>query len=264
MKKYFAIFRIFALSKLEYRFELISVVINEVVGIAGVMILWNTVFKSTPVLGGLNQNQTVLYYLLIPLISIATSVDFSDKLGDEIRDGHFSKYLLRPYRLDLSFFSEAVAQKIHTLILIMPIYLAGVLIYVNVTHQTFQIGNFLLSVLFAILGFFLHYLLDLNLSWLAFWVNDVWAFVHLKNFTFSIFGGSSFPLNFLSGFLRKIFDVLPFKFLFYIPAAYLMGIRPADNLIWDFLGITAWMLILAVSGKLLYQKGIKYYEAYGN
>lgn len=265
MRKYWQIFKIMLLSKLEYRFEMFSMFINELIGVVGVTILWNSIFQNSSTIGGLTREQTIIYYVILPLVGLFTSVSISGQLGDEVKNGQFSKYLLRPYRLRFGLFFSSLAEKIHMLVLVLPIYLIGIFVFVRLyNYQSFTLENLILGIGFSLLGFLLHFLLDANISWLAFWLNDVWAFQHFKDFTFSIFGGINFPLNFLGGTLRKVFEFLPFKYFYYVPVGYLMGIRSAANISQDLIGIFIWAVCFAVGGQLLFLVGLKKFEAYGN
>lgn len=265
MRKYWAIFKVVLLTKLEYRFELLSTALTAVIGLSGVLILWDSVFKTTGIIGGLTKSQTVFYYVLIPFVALITDVKISGKLGNEIKDGQFSKYLLKPYKVTVMCFFESLAELTQRLIMVAPIYLLAIGIFVVFSGQQGLNGaNFLVGFIFAVFGFMVHFFLDTTIAWVAFWIGDVWSFQHVKNFVFNIFGGLNFPLDFLKGTLRWLFEFLPFKFFFYIPVSYALGIRPQGQIETDVTQIIIWSLVLIIFGQILQKLGLKQFEAYGN
>jgi ABC-2 type transport system permease protein len=110
----------------------------------------------------------------------------------------------------------------------------------------------------------LHFALDLAIAHLAFWVVDTWAFQHLKNITFSMVGGFNFPYDILSKNVRIIFEFLPFKFFYYTPISYILGIRSGVTaLTQDLLQMILWTMLFIVIASLLWKKGLQKYGAYG-
>lgn len=265
MKKYLGLFKNFFASAIEYRAYLIGLMILELISLGSTVILWFAVYSSNNEVGGYNFNDAILYYLAVPFIGSITQVFISDKLSKEIRQGILSNYLLKPYRVWLGAFVDVIANKINYLMLILPIYVGVVLFYFAKTGQGFNINNLLTGVLVALAAFLMHFVLDLMITWLSFWTHDIWCFVHVKNIIFSIFGGVSFPFDFLSAGLRSVFEFLPFKYLFYIPISYMLGKRAGiEVLLRDLGGMLAWTLLFILIGAFLWEKGLKKYESFGN
>jgi len=206
----------------------------------------------------------LVYFFNIPLIGALTYIFISDELGNEIRMGELSNYLLRPYSVAFEALTRAVASKLNNFITTIPIYLLVILYITSSLHYPsitlVSIGLFLIAIG---MGFFLHFLFDLIIAYLAFWVVDVWSFVHFKKIVFLIFGGLMFPLDFLPAPLDKIFMLLPFHYVYYLPNAYLMGKRSFVNLGPDVGLFIIWMIIFFSLQRYVWSAGLKKYEASG-
>jgi len=88
--------------------------------------------------------------------------------------------------------------------------------------------------------------------------------MHIKNILFSILGGLSFPLDFVSGPLKAMFSFLPFQYLYYVPITYLLGKRSgAGMLLTDAAKLLAWTAITALLAAVLWRLGLRKYGAYG-
>ncbi|HLD03164.1 MAG TPA: ABC-2 family transporter protein [Candidatus Dojkabacteria bacterium] len=265
MSKYFRILKNQLAAALEWRANLVTLVLFEIIHVTAVLILWTFVFQNRNDINGMTFDQILLYYVLTPFIGIFTSVNISDGLGSDIKDGHLSLNLLEPYKIWLGRLCNAVAVKIYNLLFIAPIYLLVLLIYtLTAQNPLISLQGIFLSLLFIILAFFLHFFLDLALGLTAFWIDDVWAFRHVKDIFFGVFGGQTFPLDFLAQNLKRIFEFLPFKFFYYIPVAYLLGSRTPNMLGNDMLGIFMWTGTFVFISFILWRFGLKRYEAFGN
>lgn len=265
MKKYWQLFKNYLSTLIEYRANLVGIIVLELISIGQMLVLWLAIFRNENEIRGFTFESTLLYYLLVPLIGFITKVNISKKRSLEIKNGNLSNHLVKPYSLWFSSFIEVLAKKIQTLTLIIPIYSVILIIYSQITDPlNLKIRNILLTILFAISGFLLHFFIDLFISWLAFWVTDIWSFKHFKYILFAVFGGLSFPFELISKNVRQIFEVLPFKYFYYIPISYFTGLRDTSLLASDIRNIFIWYLIFIILGLITWKLGLKKYESYGN
>lgn len=265
MKKYFYLFASYFSVALEYRSNLIGVFMLELVSISSMIILWTAVYRMQNDVAGYSFYEAAIYYVLVVLIAFVTQVDISDKLSKEIRMGIFSNYLLKPYTFWMATFMEALAGKITYLIITIPLT-ALILGFLYAKGYLLFASWLLLSALFiAILAFLLHFMLDLFISFCAFWTDNIWAFKHIKLILFGILGGYNFPLDFLSGNFASISSFLPFQYLYYVPVAYLLGKHTGvEQVMGDSLHIAAWTGALALLCIVAWKLGLKRYDAYGS
>lgn len=263
MNKYTRLFATHFASAIEYRASLVGTLLQQSVSVVGVVLLWVAVYRSQTSVAGYSFGNAMSYYLLVPVIGFITQVVLSDTLAMEIRTGFFSNYLLKPLRFWLASFIGVLAGKLNYLLLVSPISIA-IIAYLSLSgavHLSF--GTVLPALTIAVLAFVFHFVLDLAISFGAFWLDDVWAFSHIKNILFSVLGGLSFPLDFVSGSFRSLLDVLPFQYLYYVPISYLSGKRPMTELSGDIAHLLLWTLTVSVVAVMLWNLGLRKYGAYG-
>lgn len=264
MKKYFKIFKNRLAVGLEYRADMIGTLILDLISLASILILWIAIFSSQKQVGGFKFSESILYFIINPLIGAFTYVFISEDLGYEIKRGALSNYLLKPFRLYIDAFCRALASKVNYFFVGFPVYFLMFLFFTaKLGYSSINLTTILFSFISILFGFILHFLIDLSLCWWAFWVGDIWAFKHLKRILFLAFGGLSFPLDIVSGYLRTVIELLPFKYMYYVPNSYLLGKRLISNLPIDILGVIIWSVIFILINQVLWSAGIKKYEAYG-
>lgn len=265
MKKYLQLFKNYLETSLEYRANLVTLIINQLISTASILFLWFAVYRANDEVQGFTFDKALLYYILVPLFGYITQIYISSILSKEIRTGDLSKYLLKPYKIWLVAFIRSLAAKIHILILILPIYTVIIALYFSHIDFSLNIISILFAIIIAVAALLLNAIIDFVISWLAFWFDDVWAFEHLKFILFSVLGGVSIPFDFLSDQLRSIFEFLPFKFLYYVPISYLTENKDQlEFLLQDLLNIFVWMIPFILLSYILWKLGIKKYEAYGH
>jgi len=262
--KYLTLLRGRLAAGLQYRTNIIGQLILDLQGLASVILLWTLIFSERSSVAGFSFGDSLLYFLLVPVVGALTGVYISEELGYEIRRGVLSANLLKPINIFAEAFTRALASKFNSLIITIPVYTAIFFFFIAGMHLVaVTAGQVLIAILMTVSGFLLHFTIDITVAWLAFWVGDVWAFKHLKRIVYLVFGGLIFPLDFVQGGARWIFEFLPFKFLYYVPAAYLLGRRSPGEFGGDMLGITLWSCLFLFIGWVLWKKGLVTYEAYG-
>ncbi len=264
MRKYLSVFNNYVAVSLEYRSNIVGLIISELIGMGMVLTLWIAVYRTEQEIGGYSLSQTVLYYVLVPFVGFVTSVKIAEVLGREIKDGLLSAYLLKPYRLWVVSFIRSSAEKLYTLSLLSPVYLVLLVVVLGVFREGLVTWHlFVLGMAIALVAYVLHFFLDFGIAGLAFWTDDVWAFRHFKFIILGILGGLSFPFEFVPDHWRVVLELFPFQYFYYVPLSYMMGNRELTMLGHDLAALTMWLLILVVLSSIVWRKGIQKYGAYG-
>jgi len=238
--------------------------IVDLLGIATGIFVFTAIYRDTTTVGTYNYSQLVSYYILIPLIAGITNVFVTVMLPNQIKTGNISNRLLKPYSIPVGAFLTQVSLKVMNYMTRLPLF--ALLIGVAISFFDFELNpkNISTAIIVAVFAFFLHFLIDLCISLSAFWVNEVWALSHLKWVSLLIFGGQMFPIDLLPQNLRKIFEFLPLKFVYYVPTALLQGRIDTSTLQNYLLQMGGWSVVFLMLAKIMWVYGIKKYEAFGN
>jgi len=266
VKKYFHLFKNRMQVNLEYRFDLAGYFFLELITVASFFVLWIAVYKDQDSVAGFDLGAIMAYYFLAPLIGALVTVELSNSLGVRIKDGFLSSLLIMPIKIWLLFIVNDLGRKFYPALVTIFFYaLAGIGLYF-LTDIEFDLNfqGIIFAFLFVVCGLFLGYALDLSLGFTAFWIDDIWGFKHLKYLAYSLLGGLSFPFEFLPENMQTVFNLLPFKYMYYLPLSYLLGNRTAESALSDLLGFVFWMIFAAILAAFLWKKGIKKYGAFGN
>lgn len=212
---------------------------------------------------GYSFSQLITYYLLVVVISRLTNHYFDQGMQNEIRDGSFSRYLLKPLPMPISFLAPSVGGKLfHFLFLFLPIILA-IMFFMqgNINLPTFT--NFLLFCVSLISAFFMQYSLSVVVTTFAFYLEQSSAFMHAKWVLENVAGGYVIPLSIYPLWAQGILSFLPFKYLYYVPASIFLGkISVGDSLL-ELIRSFMWVAVLLLISHSFWKNGVKKYSSAG-
>lgn len=264
MKKYWRYFIANLANIFEYRAVPLTWAIIELITVASGIFFWLAVYRGQDKVGSFGLEEMMAYYILIPLVGSFTYVHLVNSLPGKIKDGQISTDLVKPYSLSAAMFFKALGSTIFKLLSKLPIFLSAAVFLFYFLGVSLNPGPVFLAILVSLLAFVLHVFLDLSLSFLAFWLDDIWAFEHLKLVMLMIFGGMTFPLALLPEGLKTVFNLLPFRFIYYFPISVALGSLSLSELLKGVFQILGWIFFFYLFSKILWHRGLKKYGAYGN
>ena len=264
MKKYWCLFKSNLAASLEYRGALFTWLLVELVSLTSSLFLWSAVFRTRTTVGSFDFTGILTYYLLIPFIGGFTSIFVSEHLPRKIKDGTISSDLMKPYSIAFGSLINQFSIKLTQLTIKLPVYIGLGGFFLYFFHVRIQPQALFLALFICFFSYLLHFSMDLCLSYLAFWVDDVWSFSLLKQVSLMVFGGLSFPLSLLPEYIKPFFWFLPFRFIYYFPTSIAQGFLSYQTILIEFSILLIWTAGFLLLGKILWQKGLKKYGAYGN
>jgi ABC-2 type transport system permease protein len=132
----------------------------------------------------------------------------------------------------------------------------------------FQLLNIKIEIFFhplAISLFFislaLSFYLGLCISAFAFWLIEMWPLRRFFQGCMALFGGIIAPLDLLPTSIKEIANFTPFPYLGYLNVKALQGSIPVDGLLQHCIIGFVWTILFAIGFKVLWNLGLKRYEA---
>lgn len=258
MKKYFHLFYTKYICNFAYPTEIYANLIYSLVTVMTAYVYWGN--GQSP-----SQHSVLTYIVYMPFVSVFLNVGFCTMFVSEwVRTGELSNYLVKPVSLPKYILTLTLAGKVSNFLqTIVPTIMIVAVLVVGTQVQMPDLTNIGIFALLVPLVFMLSFMLDLALSYVAFWLTDVWSLGHFKNFMLGFLGGSILPLDIYPPWIQHIAQYLPFQYIFYVPIRVLMG-KPIQNMTYTIGILCAWIIVLYVIMQLLYAKGKRRYEAYGH
>jgi len=266
MTKYWQIFKISFQEEFAYRFNFVLWRVRNVFQILLTFFLWNTVFSNPQtVIFGYDRSRILTYVFGIIIVRALVLSARAMDVATDIAQGDFSNYLVKPISYFKFWFTRDVASKTLNLsfaaleftilfLILRPPFFFQTDIYVFLT--------FLISVGIAIL---IYFFLLFIVSAIPFWTPEVaWGSHFLVTVVIiESLSGSLFPINILPSGLQSIVLSTPFPYLIYFPVQVYLGNIGGLELVRGLLVGIFWVVTLWFSLNLIWQRGLKAYQAVG-
>ena len=225
-----------------YRTNIFAGIVSALFALGARYALWVALF-ATGNAGDTTLTETMTYFVLLGILMVWTTSNFGNRIGGDIQSGDIAQALIRPrsyhYQLLSGLHSGAV---IATLTSSLPILVVAI-IFIGILPPV-SAGAFVVFIVAALLGGVIYILVDLIISYTAFWLVDYWYISWYKSALFMLFGGTALPLWFYPGWLRAVSGILPFQFALFAPLEIYLG-RIGGSDILPTLGMQIfWIVIL--------------------
>lgn len=225
-----------------YRSSVIFSVLGSVFNLLITMALWTYVYRYDDA----KQKYMLVYVILSTLIDFCYHDGMCDSISKRITSGNFAIDLIRPMNFMLFHYWQLLGE-ICSIILLRGGAICVIFLPILIQNLKVQSTLYVLFTVLAILcGHFLYILLYSMIGYLAFYYYEVWPFQRLMEDTIRFLSGSFIPLTLFSGVLKKIVDVLPFRFLFSFPIEILLGDQSLTQISHNFAIMAVWMVILTI------------------
>jgi len=238
-----------------YRVNIIAGIMTALLILAARYALWVALFAT----GNATQSsliETMTYFVLCDIIRLWLASSYGNDIGDDIRTGDIAQRLVKPCSYHLLLVASFHASSITlTITRALPmLFVALVFIGLLAPVSVFAFVFFILSVM---LGAVIYSLVDLIISYTAFWLTDYWYLSWFKRSLFTLFGGLALPIWFYPDWLANICNYLPFQYTMFQPLAIYLGRVHPDQIIYTFIIQLFWIGILLLAERTVWRFATK-------
>jgi ABC-2 type transport system permease protein len=266
MGKYLQVFKISLAQEFSYRVNFVMWRVRNIIQIFLVFFLWDTVFSNTSrELFGYDRSRILTYIFgLLIVKSLVLSTRSIDVAGD-ISRGDISNYLLKPVNYFKYWLTRDFSSKVLNLIFA---FFETVLLFVILKPPFYLQTNpitLLAFVVTLVIAIFIYFTIVFITSSVPFWIPEAAWGVHfiLTAIFVEFLSGALFPLDILPQILQKIVYMTPFPYLIFFPIEIYLG-KISGFILLKGIGISfLWAVFLWIALKIIWNKGLKVYQAYG-
>ncbi|MFQ5597708.1 MAG: ABC transporter permease [Nitrospiria bacterium] len=261
MRKYWTVFRVNWQNALQYRGPTFISILGNLLHISVLLYLWHAIYRDAQTLGEYSLSDLITYYLLQLMINSMVLSYISWDIVDEIREGTFSNFLVKPLNYLNYWFTINLSGKLFEALMIsvVGIILSFILIaHISLPSRGSTLVFFLISL---VLGGILAFEFDFAIGILAFWLVQVNSFKYMLQYGIFFFAGALLPLDLFPETFQTIAKALPFRFLVFFPIQIFL--EKESQPMQGFFIASIWVITLYIVLRIGLQRGIKRYEAVG-
>lgn len=265
MEMYTKSFKIGLQNSLEYRFDFLLGLVSTVVPTITQLFIWNALFESSKsgIVYGYTYSSMIMYTVLAGIVSKLVEAGCEWDIANDIRDGGLNKYIVKPigyfkYRICCFLGQKSVQFAICGILFAIILATAQMKAFFYVAPE--RIFCFIPAIL---LGIAINMFLGFMVSLVAFWITEAWAAFLILNLVINIASGGVFPLDIFGEQVLTVLRFLPFQYTVYFPINILNGSVAIQDILPNLLIQLVWVGILSLLLNLLWNIGLKKYEAVG-
>ena len=247
---------------LEYRGAFLIYMINTVAGPLVSLLVWLAVSEQGVQLP-YDRSQFVTYYVLLSMVMMLTGTWAATFVGEGIRLGKLSPWLLRPVPYITSYIANNIGEKVIKLPLLLPLVAIVALVFHNDLHLPAGLLAWLLFALALPLAAAVAFLLDFVIGSLAFWIDDVNSLVRVKVLVGAFLAGQFVPLALFPPTLAPFLEAQPFRYTLSFPLEVLTGSLTTAAIARGFTWQIGYCVTLWACYRLLWHYGLRAYAAAG-
>ena len=256
------IFKYYWKEAIAYRAEYIISVLAIPLRFFVIVMIWTAVYSasSDQSIQGYSLANLITYFMISTFVFTANYDTVVQFLEQENRKGNFLVYLLKPMSFPWLDFLRKIANRAFAIVSeIIPV----TIIFIVFFSEYFVYGNIPGILLAVVFSFIMSYLIHLLVGILTFYLVHVRSVGWLVDFFIHFASGVFVPLDLLPPALIAVSDLLPFKYLVFVPTKIYLGDYVGLELLFQYAMQLLWTLILLGLVYVLWKKAIRHFSGVG-
>lgn len=250
-------------TQMAYRFDIITSMIFTVSKILLAYVLWGAIFGKQSNISGFTFNSMLSYYIISSFLSqLDQSSNVGWQIAREIRNGSFSKYIIRP----IGVFRYFAAQTVGVTAFLSFFILIAAIIWFFIFHINFVISinyRIILAVLsLTFLGLLFMIQINYFIGILAFKFIDTGIFMMIKDNIVQFVTGALIPITLLPSEIIRVMTFFPFYYISYLPTMLILG-RNGNEIIPGIIILLLWNIFLGIINSITYKSLKSLYDGVG-
>lgn len=263
--KYIQVFKTSWENSFVYRLNFLMWRLRSVLNLLMLYFLWLAVFSHSDSVFGYQRNVMLTYILGTSLLQVLVLGSRSLDISGEISNGNLSNSLLKPLSYLRYWLARDVADKLLNILFVIVELSLIIFLLKPPLVLPGSPGLVLVSLFAASLAMLTFFYLSLFISMIAFWYPEHggWPARFLFQVIIMFFAGGLFPLDILPKNIYALVQYLPTSYLLFFPLQIWLNRIEAGEILFGLMLMVIWIILLRKTARLIWQKGLKAYEAYG-
>ena len=250
------------MGELEYRAAFLIWIVEDALSSFISLAVWLAVAEHSSRLP-LDRSQLFTYFIAQGIVHTCTMSWLLYLIPENIRDGHLSQKLLRPVPPMAHWIANNLGEKALRLLMQVPLVCAVGLFFRAELRLPGDVWTWALVVIAVLLAAAVAFLLDLLVTSMAFWLQDVWGLSGGFSLAERFLNGRLIPLALFPAWLAGAVEAQPFRYMLSFPLEVLTGSLTPDAVARGFTWQVGWVIGLYLLYRIQWRYGLRAYSAVG-
>ena len=222
VRVYLEFARVGFVNALAYRLRYFTGIVTYFIYVSVYYFIWKAIYEHSTTIEGFDFNHLLTYVAVGWIIRSFYFNNIDQEMAYQVMEGRLAMDLIKPVNIQMMYVARAAGESLFRLgMLTAPTALMLVLVYrLGRPASLAQGAAFLASVAFS---FLIVAAINFATGTFALRLSSILGLLRAKFFLLELFSGLLLPISFFPPLFQKIFSVLPFEYISYVPVLIYLG-----------------------------------------
>lgn len=252
LRLYWEFGRVGFVNTLAYRLRYFTGIITYFIYVSVYYFIWKAIYEHSASIEGFDFAHLLTYVGVGWIIRSFYFNSIDQELAYQVTEGRLAMDLIKPVNIQMMYVARAAGESIFRLgLLTIPTALVLFLVYpLRPPASAWHAGAFLLSV---VLSFFIVAAINFAVGTFALRLQSILGLLRAKFFLLELFSGLLLPISFFPEAFQKVFKLLPFEYISYVPMLIYLGKLNGRGLLFAIGWQVFWVAALLAAGDALWR-----------
>jgi ABC-2 type transport system permease protein len=239
--------RVGFVNALAYRLRYFTGIVTYFIYVSVYYFIWKAIYEHSKSIEGFDFSHLLTYVAVGWIIRSFYFNNIDQEIAYQVMEGRLAMDLIKPVNLQLMYVARAAGESVFRLgMLTAPTAVVLFLVFpVRGAASGRHGAAFLASVL---LSFLIVAAINFVVGTFALRLKSILGLLRAKFFLLELFSGLLLPISFFPQVLQKIFSVLPFEYISYVPLLIYLGNLKGAEVLRALLLQLCWVAVLLALG----------------
>jgi ABC-2 type transport system permease protein len=251
LRLYLEFGRVGFVNALAYRLRYFTGIVTYFIYVSVYYFIWKAIYEHSTSIEGFDFSHLLTYIGVGWIIRSFYFNNIDQELAYQVMEGRLAMDLIKPVNIQLMYVARAAGESIFRLVLLTaPTALLLFFVYPLLPPSSGRhTAVFLVSV---ILSFLIVAAINFIVGTFALRLQSVLGLLRAKFFLLELFSGLLLPISFFPGVFQRIFSLLPFEYISYVPMLIYLGKLDGSGLARAIAVQVFWVAVLLAIGSALW------------
>jgi ABC-2 type transport system permease protein len=256
VRLYMEFARVGFLNTLAYRLRYFTGIVTYIIYVSVYYFIWKAIYEHSASIEGFDFAHMLTYIGVGWIIRSFYFNNIDQDIAYQVMEGRLAMDLIKPVNIQLMYVSRAAGESVFRLgLLTVPTALVLFLVYpLRPPAGIGCAGAFLVSVIFS---FLIVAAINFAVGTFALRLQSILGLLRAKFFLLELFSGLLLPISFFPHIFQKMFSLMPFEYISYVPMLIYLGKLSGGGLA-RALGVQLfWVVILLALGDAMWRWSVR-------
>jgi len=249
---YVEFIRVGFVNTLAYRLRYYTGIVTYFIYVTVYYFIWKAIYEHSSTIEGFDFSHILTYIAVGWIIRSFYFNNVDQDMANQVIEGKLAMDLIKPVNIQCMYVAQAFGESLFRAgMLSLPTALALMLIYP--LRRPASLHHFLAFLASVLLSFFIVAAINFAVGTLAVRLKSILGLLRAKYFLLELFSGLLLPISFFPGVFQKIFKLLPFQYISYIPVLLYLGKINGGAIVGSLALQLVWVVVLFLIGDAMWK-----------